>query len=300
MESIDIVFLGTGSMIPTVSRNHNSIYFKYKDRNFLVDCGEGTRRQIRKAKLNMCKITDILITHFHGDHILGLPGLLLSMGKGGYSGELTIYCPKGVGKLIKKFFDLTNVHGVKYKIKEVSGKFIDNPYFSVSALALDHDVACSGYMFEEKDRLRIDKKKLSRYKVAGKEIGKLTMGKNIKINGKTVKYKDVTFLEKGRKLSFVFDTKPCKNVDKLIKGSDVAVMEGVFLGSTDQGNEMAKRYKHLTIEDAARAGKKGKVKELIITHISQRYEFKEKFLLKEAKRIFKRVRIARDLMKLEL
>tara|TARA_Y100000310_G_scaffold231570_1_gene234170 strand:- start:1102 stop:2004 length:903 start_codon:yes stop_codon:yes gene_type:complete len=300
MEEINIVFLGTGSMIPTVSRNHNSIYFKYKDRNFLVDCGEGTQRQIRKAKLNMCKITDILITHVHADHILGLPGLLLSMDKGGYNGELMIYCPKGAGKVIKKFFDLTNVHGIKYKIREVRGKFIDNPHFSITGLALDHDVPCNGYMFEEKDRLRIDKKKLAKYKVKGKEVGKLTMDKNIKVNGKTVRSKDVTFLEKGKKVSFVFDTKLCKNVDKLVKGSDLAVIEGVFLGSTVRGKEMAKKYKHLTLEDAVKSGKKGKVKELIISHISQRYEFKEKVLLKAAKKIFDRVSIAEDLMNLKV
>jgi ribonuclease Z len=300
MEDIQITFLGTGSAIPTVSRNHNGIYLKYKDRNFLVDCGEGTQRQIRKAKLNICKITDILITHFHGDHVLGLPGLLHSMSKGGYEKELMIYCPKGAGKIIKKFLDITGVHDIKYKINEVRGRFIDNRYFSVSSLALEHDVVCNGYMFEEKDRLRIDKKKLAKLKIEGKEVGKLTMGKNINVNGKLVKFKDVTFLEKGRKVSFVFDTKPNSNVGKLVKNSDLAIVEGVFLGSTDQGKEMAKRYKHLTIEDAANAGKKGKVKELIISHISQRYEFKEKFLLKEAKKIFKRVRIAKDLMQVNL
>jgi len=90
MENIKIVFLGTGSAIPTLSRNHNSIYFRYKERNFLVDCGEGTQRQMRKAKLNLCKITDILITHVHGDHIFGLPGLLHTMSKSEYNKKLAI------------------------------------------------------------------------------------------------------------------------------------------------------------------------------------------------------------------
>ena len=300
MDSIDIVFLGTGSAIPTLSRNHNAIIFNYKNRNFLIDCGEGTQRQIRKAKLNICKITDILITHMHGDHIFGLPGLLHTLSKSGYNRELMIYCPKGAAKKMKQFLDLTGVHGIDYKIKEVRGKFIDNPYFSISSLALDHDVTCNGYMFEEKDRLRIDKKKLSKYNIKGKEVGKLIRKKNVKIDGKLIKYKDLTFLEKGRKISFVFDTKYCSNVDKLIKNSDVAVMEGVFLGNTSIGKEMSKKYKHLTLEESARAGKKGKVKELIISHISQRYEFKEKFLLKEVKKIYKNVRIANDLMKVTI
>lgn len=300
METINIVFLGTGSMIPTVSRNHNAVYIKYKERNFLLDCGEGTQRQIRKAGLNACKITDILITHIHGDHILGLPGLLHTMSKSSYEKELMIYCPKGAASVLKKFLNITGVYDIKYKIKEVGGKFIDNPYFSISGLALDHDVPCLGYMFEEKDRLRVNKKKLAKLKIAGREVGKLTMGKNIKVNGKTVRYRDMTNVEKGRKVSFVFDTKPCKNVDKLAKGSDLTVMEGVFLESTTQGKEMAKKYKHMTIEAASKAAKKGKVGQLIISHISQRHEFKEKFLLKEAKKVFKKVKIAKDLMKVKL
>ena len=300
MDLINVIFLGTGSAIPTLSRNHNAIIFNYKNRNFLVYCGEGTQRQIRKAKLNMCKITDILITHIHGDHIFGLPGLLHTMSKSGYNRELMIYCPKGSGKKIKEFLDITRVHDIDYKIKEVRGKFIDNPYFSISSLALDHDVACNGYIFEEKDRLRINKKKLSKHNIKGKEVGNLIRGKNVKVDGKLIKYKDLTFLEKGRKISFVFDTKYCSNVDKLIKNSDLAIMEGVFLGSTSVGKEMSKRYKHLTLEESVKAGKKGKVKELIISHISQRYEFKEKFLLKEAKKIYKNVRIASDLMKVTI
>ena len=146
----------------------------------------------------------------------------------------------------------------------------------------------------------MNKKKLANLKIAGRDVGKLTMGKNIRINGKTVNYKDMTNVEKGRKVSFVFDTKLCKNVDKLAKGSDLTVMEGVFLESTTQGNEMAKKYKHMTIEAASKAAKKGKVGQLIISHISQRHEFKEKFLLKEAKKVFKKVKIAKDLMKISI
>jgi ribonuclease Z len=232
----------------------------------------------------------------HGDHILGLPGLLHTMSKAGYEKELTIYCPKNAAKNLKKLLEITGVHGIKYKIREVRGKFIDNAYFSITSLSLEHDVVCNGYMFEEKDRLKINKKKLVKYKIKGKDIGKLTMGKNVKVDGETIKYKDVTYLEKGRKVSFVFDTKPCKNVGKLVKDSDLAIVEGVFLGSTDHGKKMASKYKHMTIEDACNAGKKGKVKELIISHISQRYEYKENYLLKEAKKIFKKVRIAKDLM----
>ncbi|MEK6914617.1 MAG: ribonuclease Z [Nanoarchaeota archaeon] len=296
MENIKIVFLGTGSAIPTINRNHNGIYLKYRDRNFLIDCGEGIQRQIRKAGLNICKINDILITHVHGDHILGLPGLLHTMSKSEYNKKLNIYCPKNSGNFIKKFLKLTGVHDINYKVTEVNGKFIENDFFSFSCLPLKHDVSCNGYLFQEKDKLRINKKELSNYKIKGEEIGRLVNGKNIYFNGKKINYKDLTYLEKGRKISFIFDTEFCDNINKLIFNSDLAIIEGVFLNSDRENLENLKHYKHLTIEDAANLSKKNKVKKLIVSHISQRYEFKEKILLKKAEKIFRSTIIAEDFM----
>lgn len=300
MENIKIVFLGTGSAIPTLSRNHNSIYFRYKERNFLVDCGEGTQRQMRKAKLNLCKITDILITHVHGDHIFGLPGLLHTMSKSEYNKKLAIYCPKNSGKIIKKFLESAGVHEIELNIKEVIGKFIENKNFSISSLELEHDVPCNGYIFEEKDKLRINKKKLLKYNIKGEDIAKIAEGNNIYLNNKKIRYNELTYKEKGRKISFVFDTKICSNVGKLVKDSDLAIVEGVFLGSEEEGKKMSEKYKHLTLEDAAKLCKKNKVKKLIISHISQRYEFKEKLLLKELKKHFKNSDIATDFMTIEI
>jgi len=131
MESILIVFLGTGSAIPTITRNHTSIFMKYKDRNMLIDCGEGAQRQLRKAKISLSKITDIFITHFHGDHVFGLPGFLNTLSKSDYNKTLNIYGPKGSKKLITDLLRVTNVKGVDIDIKEVDGKFIDNPYFKI-------------------------------------------------------------------------------------------------------------------------------------------------------------------------
>lgn len=300
MENIQIVFLGTGSAIPTINRNHNSIYLKYRDRSFLIDCGEGTQRQLRKAKLNICRISDILITHTHGDHVLGLPGLLHTMSKSGYNKQLNIYCPKCSGNVIKKFLKLTGVHDINYKIIEVRGKFIENSFFSISSMPLKHDVICNGYFFQEKDKLRINKEELSKYKISGEEIGKLASGENIFLNGKIINYKTLTYMEKGRKISFIFDTEVCSNINNLIKNSDLAIMEGVFLDSDRESVDNLKKYKHLTVEDTAKLSKKNKVKELIISHISQRYEFKENILLEKAKKIFKNVKIAKDFMAVNL
>ena len=312
MEKIKIVFLGTGSAIPTISRNHTSIFLKYKNRNILIDCGEGTQRQIRKAKINICKITDILITHFHGDHVFGLPGFLHTISKSECKKVINIYGPKGSKKLIKEMLRVSSIKGVDIKIKEVEGKFIDNPYFKISAFSLKHDVPCNGYMIEEKNRLRIDKKKLKKLRIKNiPELGKLINKKNIKVNGKIVKWKNLTYLERGRKISFILDTKLCDNVNKLAKNSDLAIMEAVFLESKE-GKELVKKYKHLTLEQSVKVAIKEKVKKLILTHISQRYDYKDKDLLKEAKKVFfaskfsnKKskvfdIRIAKDLMVVEI
>jgi len=303
MEKIEITFLGTGSTIPTVSRNHSGIYVKYKDRDILVDCGEGTQRQMRKAKLNICKITDILITHIHGDHVFGLPGLFHSLHKNGYKGVLNIYGPRGTKEFVGKLKEIsTRAKDIQIEVHEVSGKFIDNPYFEVHALSLEHDIPTNGYMFIEKDRRRIDKKKLKKVlkgldKKGMERLGGLNKGKDVKIGGKVLKAKDLTYVEKGRKVSFIFDSRACENVKKLAKDSDLAIMDSTFLESDEKGKELLKRYKHMSVEGACKIGKSEKVKKLILTHFSQRYEFREKMLLKEAKKIFKNVELAKDLMR---
>ena len=152
MEKIQIIFLGTGSAIPTTTRNHTSIFFKYRNRDMLIDCGEGTQRQIRKANINPCRITDILITHFHGDHVFGLPGLLHTLSKSNYNKILNIYGPKGSKKLIGEILRMSNVK-MAIKIKEVNRMVIDDIYFKISALPLSHGIPCNGYMFEEKDKM---------------------------------------------------------------------------------------------------------------------------------------------------
>jgi len=123
---ISVTFLGTSQAIPTATRNHTAILMHYKEENILVDCGEGTQRQFRKLKLNPCKITRILITHWHGDHVLGLPGLFQTLELNNYSKTLHIYGPKGTKKYIKEINNLF-IHSGKLKIKvhEVYGKFLE-------------------------------------------------------------------------------------------------------------------------------------------------------------------------------
>jgi len=294
-----ITFLGTGQAVPTAERNHISILLNYKNENILIDCGEGTQRQFRKAQINPCRLTRILLTHWHGDHILGLPGLIQTLILNNYSKTLYIYGPKGTKKFIKeiqKMFALNKK--LKIEVKEVRGNFLETPDFELKALSLQHRIPCNGYVFKEKDKLRINKSKLKKISIKDKtKLKKLTEGKNIKINGKIIKSSELTYKQKGKKISFILDTKVCANADKLAKDSELAVIEATY---SKKESELAEKYYHLTAEQAAKIAKKAKAKELILTHISQRFENKSNTLLKEAKKIFPNTKISKDLMKAEV
>lgn len=299
---IPVTFLGTSSATPTETRNLTSIFLNYKEENILIDCGEGTQRQIRKAKINPCSITRILITHLHGDHVFGLPGLFMTLGLNNYNKTLFIYGPKGTKEYINNIFKfLINTQKIQYKVEEVNGKFFENKDFEIHALPIEHNINCNGYFLLEKDKLRIDREKLKKLKLPNSPLlSKLIEGKNIKIDNKTIKSKDLTYVQKGRKISFIFDTKLTDNVKKLAKDSDLSVMESTFLSSADNGDDLAKEYFHMTSSQAAKIAKQNKVKILCLTHISQRYEFKEKLILDEAKSIFPNTILAKDFFRVEI
>src|SRR3990172_1058393 len=207
-DKIKITFLGTGSMIPDEKRGHPAFLISHKGENILVDCGEGTQIQFRKAKLNPCKITRILITHWHGDHTFGLPGLLRTLSTSGYHKKLYVYGPKGIKKHFDEMFQaFGGVEGFHVEVREVSGKFFENADFYLEAEKMIHVQPCNEYNFIEKDKLRIDKAKMKKHKIApGKHIQELKQGKDITYNGKKYSAKNFVYGEKGKKVSFVLDT----------------------------------------------------------------------------------------------
>jgi len=304
-EKIKITFLGTSSAVPTVTRNHSSIYLKYKNEDILIDCGEGTQRQLRKAKINPCKITRLLITHIHGDHVFGIPGLFKTLTFNDYNKTLQIYGPKGTKEFIKNIFKtfIATKIKVNVKVNEVKNKVFETPDFSMTSLPLDHGTPTLGYVFQEKQKIRINKAKLKKLKISAKDkfkLRKLLQKKNIKIKNKTIKYKDLTYFEKARKISFVLDTGPCPNLSKLVKNSDIAIIESTFLDKDKYVVSKEKTHKHLTAEQAAKTAKKANVKKLYLTHLSQRYEYDSNSMLKEAKKFFPTAEIARDFLEVEI
>ncbi len=298
-EKARVTFLGTGSMIPDETRGHPAFLLSYKEENILIDCGEGTQVQFRKAKLNPCKITRILITHWHGDHTFGLPGLLRTMSTLGYKKKLLIYGPQGFKRHMEEMFvAFGGIEEFPIEIKEVSGKFFENDDFYLETEPMIHVQPCNAYSFVIKDKKRIDKKKLKKYKIKqGKHLGDLKAGKDIVYEGKKYRAKDFLFVEEGKKISFVLDTVLNGNVEKIAKGSNLFVCEASFDSSLEN---LAKEYQHLTAKQAATAAKKAKVGKLALVHLSQRYSKTPGIILKEAKKTFNNSFVPNDTDSIEI
>jgi len=296
---IKITMLGTSGQIPTAKRNHTGLLLNYGKENILFDCGEGIQRQFRKAKLNPCKVNRILITHIHGDHVFGLPGLLSTFNFSEYNKTLFIYGPKGIRRFLEEFIGvLTIKRKFKIVVKEVSGKFFEAPDFYLEAEKMEHGIPTNAYNFVKKGQIRIDKSKLKKLKIpAGPHLQKLKQGKNMRYKNKKYLAKNLTFRENDLKMSFVMDTLVNKKMVGFVKGADLFVCESSF------GEELeahAKKHMHMTSKQAAQVAKKAKVKKLILTHISQRYEKNLKIILNPAKKIFKNTSLVEDFDVLEI
>jgi len=293
---IKINFLGTAAQIPTLKRNHTGILLNYNEENILVDCGEGIQRQFRKAKLNPCKITKILLTHLHGDHTFGLPGLLSTLAFSEYNKTLEIYGPKNTKKFIQEMLRLFKLEkNLKIKNTEVyptKKPFFESEEFELYCESMKHGTPTNAYSFKLKDKLRIDKKKIQKLKIPhGKHFSELQQGKNMKLNGKTYKSKDLTYLEQGKKISIILDTLNNDKIIPFVKNSDLLICESSF---SSENSKEAKEHLHMTAEQAGEIAKKSNSKKLILTHISQRYDYKLKELLQDAKKHFKNSEIAKD------
>lgn len=295
---INITFLGTSSMIPTVERNHSSILIIYKDQGILVDCGEGTQRQLRIAGIKPSKITKLLITHWHGDHTLGIPGLIQNLAAHNYKNTLEIYGPKGSKKYLKNMLSgIAMQEKLKYEVMELSSGIFYKKDFILEATNLNHIIPCLGYSFKESDRRKINidytkKFGLSRHPL----LGNLQKGKNITYKGKKILASKATTLIKGKKITIIMDTAPTKNAVKIAKDSDVLIAESTW--SKDLEKFVMKR-KHLTAELAAKMAKQANAKKLILTHFSQRYQ-DIKNLETEAKKVFKNTILAEDFMQVNV
>ena len=290
---IEIIFLGTGSHIPTATRNHTGILVSFGSENILVDCGEGIQRQFKIARINPNKLSRILISHWHGDHILGLPGLLETLAVSEYSKTLYIYGPKGIGEKLRFLEKLYGKFKLNYNIKEIShGKLIDEKEFYIEAIPMSHGIPTNAYSIVLKDKLRLNKNKIKKLKLPNSPLlGKLQKGKDITYKGKKISAKSVSYLEKGKKVTIIMDTLMNDKAIKIAKNSDLLICESTY---SSRHEEKAREYKHLTSRQSAIIAKRAKVKKLILIHISHRYEKNAEIVLEEAKKIFKNTFLVND------
>jgi ribonuclease Z len=294
----EVVFLGTSSMVPTKERNHSAFFLSFGSDGILFDCGEGTQRQLKIAGINPNRINRILISHWHGDHTLGLPGLLQTLAANKYDKTLEIYGPSGtkksMGYMLKTFIFLNEI---KLKIIEIKKtKFFENSEYSIEAYPLEHKIPCIGFRFVEKNIAKVDMAKAAKLGLKeGPLVGALQAGNKITFNGKKIKPSDVTYAQKGRVLGYISDTNRCDSCLKIAKDADLLISESTFESRLD---EKAEGYTHMTAKDAAMVASASGAKKLVLTHFSQRYTSVDD-LQEEARMYFSNSTCAYDFMKVQ-
>ncbi|MBW2982731.1 ribonuclease Z [Candidatus Woesearchaeota archaeon] len=299
-----IVFLGTGGMVPTKDRNVQSTYLEYRGEGILMDCGEGTQRQMNLAGINRIKVRKILISHWHGDHVAGLIGLVQTLGNIDQPGTVKLYGPEGTKDYLDHMlkccsFDMR----LDLQVQEIRPEddepvtFFENDRYELQAVRLRHSTPCLGYAFVEKDQRNISMAKAKGYGLEeGPALGRLQKGETVEKDGNTIRPDDVSTIKKGRKVSFALDTEPCPGLNNLARDADVFIAEATYESSLD---EKAEEYKHLTAQVVAQVASQENVKRLYLTHFSQRYKTPEK-LEEDARKVFPDTVCAYDFLQIKL
>ncbi|CAJ1228383.1 ribonuclease Z [Lactiplantibacillus xiangfangensis] len=299
---MQLEFLGTGAGSPGKFRNVTSTALRLLDeRNevWLFDVGEGTQHQILRTTLKPRKIAKIFITHLHGDHIFGLPGLLSSRSFQGGDEPLTIYGPVGIRDFVQTSLRVSGTRlSYPLKFQEISdgGTIFEDATFKVSCLPLEHRIACYGYRVEEADHpgeLQADRLKALNIP-SGPVYGQLKAGQTVTLDdGRIINGQDyIAAPQAGRTVTILGDTRKTPNAAILAQDADALVHESTF--GKDEG-KLAHNYFHSTSTQAAQVAKQAGVRQLLLTHISARYTGKlSKELQKQAQKVFANTKVVRD------
>lgn len=296
MSSRELVVLGTASQAPTRHRNHNGYLLRWDAEGLLFDPGEGTQRQLLLAGLASSTITRICITHFHGDHCLGLPGILQRLSLDRVAHPVDVWYPAGG----QEFYDrlrrcaLYN-DTVEVRSHPVTGGGVVDPGpepFALVGASLDHRTATIGWRVEEPDGRRMIPERLEAAGVTGPAVGRLQREGSIRTPaGQVVTLEEMSEPRRGQIFAFIMDTRLCDAAFFLAADADLMVCESTFL---DRDADLAAAYGHLTASQAARVASEAGARRLVLTHFSQRYPDAAGFAA-EAGAIFPDVVVARDL-----
>ena len=301
--SIRVVFLGTSGSVPTLKRSLPAVVVQCPRDQWMFDCGENVQRQMMQAKVSFHRKMKIFITHLHGDHVLGLPGLLQTMALMDRKEPVQVYAPKGLKEFLLCTKETLNF-GLTYpvEINEIlsEGIVCDEAEYQVIATKSNHAIASYAYAFVEKPRPGkfYPKKAVALGVPAGELWSKLQRGEEVQTtNGDVVKPSDVMGpMRPGRKIVYTGDTKPFKNFAKFAEGADLVIHDCTFDNSL---TEKADTDGHSTPSQAAAQAKAANAKKLVLFHISARYP-DASLLLEQAKEVFSNTILAEDYLELEL
>lgn len=286
-----LTILGFNSAIPTINSAPTAQFLEMEERCFLIDCGEGTQVQLRKAKARFSKINHIFISHLHGDHCFGLPGLIASFRLLGRETPLHVYGPEGIKEMLQTIFKLTETHqGFEVVYHELQGKTSQKIYedkrVEVYTIPLDHRIYCNGYLFREKPKDRhLNMQEISKYPEIEKcDYQNIKSGKDFILNDGYILKNEVLTTDPSKSVSYAFcsDTRYKESIIPIIENVDVLYHEATFLHDL---KEMADYTGHTTALEAARIARKANVGKLILGHFSNRYHDLNVFTT-EAREVF--------------
>jgi len=301
--SLRILFLGTGGSVPTVARSLPAVLLQRQGEQIMFDCGEGVQRQMVKAKVGFHKKMKIFVSHLHGDHVLGLPGLLQTMALMGREKKLEVYGPEGIGRFlecVRESLQFGLTFSVEVQEVQNNGVLCEEKDYTVEAARSNHVVNSWSYAFVEKPRAgKFYPKKAKALGVPEGELwSKLQHGDSVELtDGRVVRPEAVVgSLRKGRKIAYSGDTKPFELFVEFAAYADLVIHESTF---DDALADKAEVDGHSTPSQAALQAKMAKAKKLVLTHISARYA-DAGLLLKQAQKVFGDVVVAEDFLVLEL
>jgi ribonuclease Z len=269
----ELVVLGTASQVPTRHRNHNGYLLRWDGEGILFDPGEGTQRQMVRAGVAAHDLNRICVTHFHGDHALGLPGVIQRINLDQVPHEITAHYPKS-GQRFYERLQYATPYRASVFITEApadgDGVLAVTPSYTLDARRLSHSIESYGYRIVEHDGRRMLPERLAAHGVKGPDVGRIQ--REGSLGG--VSLDDVSEVRHGQRFAFVMDTRLCDGVHALAEGCDMLVIESTFL---DEDERLAVEHGHLTVGQAARVARDGGVRHLVLTHFSQRYNDPDEF-----------------------
>ncbi len=271
MSARELIVLGTSSQVPTRFRNHNGYLVRWDEEGFLFDPGEGTQRQMIYADVTVTQITRIFITHFHGDHCLGLAGLHQRISLDRVPHEVEVHYPASGQLFYERLRHASIYHDVgRIAPKPIRGEGViaQSGKLDVSVLRLDHGVETYGYRFRERDGRTMLPEKLEVAGVRGPAIKELIKNGSLEVDGKTVLLDDVSLFKRGQSFALVMDTRMCDNAIALAQDVDLLICESTYLSSEERD---AHAHGHLTAYQAGTIAREAGVRRLVLTHFSQRY-----------------------------